>query len=125
MHPTGRTTLRPTRAFQRRNRVNAPHTAGDGLVWGAVADEVTSPIARARRNDLCFEGHWGNVGDRGRAAVDAYLEMSTVDVYAVEEHRRPFVAIARVDWLAVWLSPSAPQEQIQHDDYEDHDDDGG
>jgi hypothetical protein len=97
----------------------------DGLVWGAVADEVASPIARARRNDLCFEGHWGNVGDRGRAAVEAYLEMSTVDVYAVEEHRRPFVAIARVDWLAVWLSPSAPQEQIQHDDYEDHDDDGG
>jgi hypothetical protein len=60
---------------------------------------VKSPIARARLNDLCFAGRWGNVGDRGRAAVDAYLEMSTVDVYAVEEHRRPSVAIGRVDWL--------------------------
>ena len=92
---------------------------------GSSRRQVTSPFARARLNDLCFEGHWGNVGDRGRAAVEAYLEMSTVDVYAVEEHRRPSVAIARVDWLAVWLSPSALQEQIQHHHYEDHDDDGG
>jgi hypothetical protein len=73
--------------------------ADDGLVLGAVADQVTSPIARARLNDLCFEGRWGNVGDRGRAAVDAYLEMSTVDVYAVEEARRPSVALGRVDRL--------------------------
>jgi hypothetical protein len=73
--------------------------ADDGLLWGAVADEVTAPIARARLNDLCFEGRWGNVGDRGRAAVDAYLEMSAVDAYAVEEEHRPSVALGRVDWL--------------------------
>jgi hypothetical protein len=78
--------------------------AEEGRVWGAVADKVTSPIACARLNDLCFEGRWGNVGNRGRAAVDAYLEMSTVDVYALEEHRRPSVALGRVDWLGRALS---------------------
>jgi hypothetical protein len=70
-----------------------------GHLWGAVADRVRSPIARARLSDLCFEGRWGNVGERGRAAVDAYLEMSKVDVYALDEDRRLFAAVGRVDWL--------------------------
>lgn len=70
-----------------------------GRLWGAVADRVRSPIARARLSDLCFEGHWGNVGEHGRAAVAAYLEMSKVDVYALEEDRRLFAAVGRVDWL--------------------------
>jgi hypothetical protein len=70
-----------------------------GRIWGEVADQVTAPIARARLSDLCFEGRWGDVGARGRAAVDAYLEMSKVDVYALEENRRLSVAIGRVDWL--------------------------
>jgi hypothetical protein len=70
-----------------------------GLLWGAVADQVRSPLARARLSDLCFEGHWGNVGEHGRAAVDAYLEMSKLHVYALDEGRRTTAVMARVDWL--------------------------
>jgi len=70
-----------------------------GLLWGAVADQVRSPLARARLSDLCFEGRWGNVGEHGRVAVDAYLEMSKLDVYALDEDRRTTAVMARVDWL--------------------------
>jgi hypothetical protein len=64
-----------------------------------VADQVRSPLACARLSDLCFEGRWGNVGEHGRAAVDAYLEMSKLDVYALDEGRRTTAVMARVDWL--------------------------
>jgi len=71
----------------------------DAVLWAAVTTVVQSAVARARLNDLCFEAGWGHGGDRGRAAANAYLELSTVDVYALGEDRRPGVALGRVDWL--------------------------
>jgi hypothetical protein len=74
-------------------------TDEDCEVWRAVADAVSSPVARARLNDLCFERRYGDVGARGRVAIDAYLEMAAVDPYALDKNRRLFVSVGRVDWL--------------------------
>jgi hypothetical protein len=74
-------------------------TSDDCAVWGAVADAVRSPVARARLNDLCFERRCGDPGARGRAAIDAYLEMAAIDPYSLDENRRLFVSLGRVDWL--------------------------
>lgn len=76
---------------------NVPQGVSD--LWQALADRVTVPIARARLHDLCFEGRWGHGGDHGQAAALAYLEMSAVDPYALDENGRLFAAVGKVDWL--------------------------
>jgi hypothetical protein len=45
-------------------------------LWAAVGERASSPIARARLNDLCFEGRWGNRGILARRAIEAYLSMA-------------------------------------------------
>jgi hypothetical protein len=82
-------------------------------VWGAVADAVSSPIARARLNDLCFERRWGDVGARGRAAINAYLEMATVDPYSLDENRRLLVSLGRVDWLSRALANGSGMGDVE------------
>jgi hypothetical protein len=82
-------------------------TDEDCEVWGSVAGVVRSPVARARLNDLCFERRCADVGVCGRAAIDAYLEMSAVDPYGLDENRRLFVGVGRVDWLGRALALSS------------------
>jgi hypothetical protein len=60
----------------------APLDQVDGsytTLWLEAADRVQSPLARARLNDICWEGGFGPArGDSGRRAVDAYLEHAEV-----------------------------------------------
>lgn len=43
-------------------------------LWLAAADRAQSALARARLNDICWEGGFGpDRGERGRHAADAYL----------------------------------------------------
>ncbi len=79
--------------------VVAEVTIDDRTIWMAVADRVGSPIARARLNDLCFETRTGHVGDRALAAATAYLEMSAIDAYALDDSARPSALMGRVVWL--------------------------
>jgi Domain of unknown function (DUF4209) len=74
-------------------------TAEQCDLLGNVADAVRSPVARARLNDLCVVRRFGDVGARSRAAVDAYLEMAGANPYSLDENRRLFVSLGRVDWL--------------------------
>ena len=49
--------------------------AETGALWEAVGAQASTPLVRARLNDLCFEGHWGIRGNVARRAIDAYLEI--------------------------------------------------
>jgi hypothetical protein len=46
------------------------------VTWHAAADQVSSPLASARLNDLCFEAGLGERGARARQAITAYLAAS-------------------------------------------------
>jgi hypothetical protein len=85
----------------------------DCEVWGAVAGAVSSPVARARLHDLCFERRCGDVGAHGRAAIDAYLEMAAVDPYSLDDDRRLFVSLGRVDWLGRALALAARMRDVE------------
>ncbi len=76
---------------------NIPKGVSD--FWQALADRVTTPIARARLHDICFEGRWGHGGDHAEAAALAYLEMSAIDPYALDQTGRLFTAVGKVEWL--------------------------
>jgi len=45
-------------------------------VWLAVGQQVSEPQARARLNDLCFTGGWGNRGLTARSAAEPYLQVA-------------------------------------------------
>ena len=54
------------------------------ILWEAVADEVTSPIAQARLNDICFEARWGHGGRHARRAIEGYMAIVFRHVQAAE-----------------------------------------
>jgi hypothetical protein len=85
-------------------------TYGDGAAAGdappdqaellaAVASQVRQPLAQAQLNDLCFERHWGHGGEHARAAVESYLDICDVDLYALPEPVRELPIGFRVFWL--------------------------
>lgn len=45
-------------------------------LWDRASAAVSSPLARARLHDLCFEGRWGRFGDHARLAGEAYIELA-------------------------------------------------
>lgn len=75
-------------------------------VWAAAADQLVAPIARARLNDLCFVGGWGNRGARARAAFDARLEAADALAERASGGDRPVVEFARLRHLGRALSLS-------------------
>jgi hypothetical protein len=46
--------------------------------WLALARQVSAPLARARLNDLCFTGGWGNRGQTARVAAESYLQAAVL-----------------------------------------------
>jgi hypothetical protein len=54
-------------------------------LWEAVADQVTSPIAQARLNDICFEARWGHGGNHARRAIEGYLRVAGSDGVASDD----------------------------------------
>ena len=75
-------------------------------VWAAAADQLVAPIARARLNDLCFVGGWGNRGARARAAFDARLEAADALAERASGGDRPVVEFARLRHFGRALSLS-------------------
>ncbi|MBA3401329.1 MAG: hypothetical protein H0U05_04990 [Actinobacteria bacterium] len=70
-------------------------------LWQAAADRIEAPLPRARLNDLCFEGGWGNRGERARAAANSYLDAADVlSSYSGEDRDVPVAAFARLRSLA-------------------------
>jgi hypothetical protein len=57
-------------------------------LWEAVADQVTSPIAQARLNDICFEARWGHGGNHARRAVEGYLGVAAKETDVSTEPKR-------------------------------------
>jgi hypothetical protein len=45
-------------------------------LWDRASAAASSPLAKVRFHDLCFEGRWGRVGDHARLAGEAYLELA-------------------------------------------------
>jgi hypothetical protein len=45
-------------------------------LWDRCSKVVTAPLSRARLHDLCFEGHWGDVGPHAFAAAEAHLDLA-------------------------------------------------
>jgi hypothetical protein len=56
----------------------------DAVLWQAVACAVSSPVASALLNDVCFEARWGNGRDHARKAVEGYLAMAATTDASVE-----------------------------------------
>jgi hypothetical protein len=56
--------------------------------WLAAAQQVTTPLARARLNDLCFTGNHGN-HENARAAAEAYLQLADASGRADESDPDP------------------------------------
>jgi len=69
-------------------------------IWLEAADRVQSALARARLNDICWEGGFGpDRGNRGRRAADAYFEHA--EALAPYDHQPAdsLVPMARLDAL--------------------------
>ncbi len=64
-------------------------------VWLAVSQTVSTPLARARLNDLCFTGGWGNRGQSARIAAESYLTLAATPTGTDISDR----AMDRVTWL--------------------------
>lgn len=70
-------------------------------IWQEAAEEIAAPLPRARLNDLCFEGGWGNRGASARAAATAYLEAAaTLGSYSGDAQDLPVVAFGQLGSLA-------------------------
>ena len=84
------------------------------ILLQALADRVSAAIARARLNDLCFEGHWGHGGVRARAAAAGYRDASDIDPYVLSEPDRMYATLNRVTWLrrALVLSRLIHDEEL-------------
>jgi hypothetical protein len=65
-------------------------------VWVAVGQQVSVPLARARFNDLCFTGGWGNRGQSARAAVESYLQVAAALAAGGDPDAGPGRALDRV-----------------------------
>jgi hypothetical protein len=65
--------------------------------WLAAARQVSTPLARARLNDLCFTGSHGN-HENARAAAEAYLQLA--DASGPPTSRIPIPAVRSVSSLA-------------------------
>lgn len=70
-----RSLLRCKKGCQHPPKLSAVPGAVAAL-WDRAASLVSSPMARARLHDLCFEGRWGDVGSHARLAGEAYLELA-------------------------------------------------
>lgn len=79
----------------------SPETAA---LWAAVGEHVVAPLARARLNDLCFEGRWSNGGKSGRRAVDAYLTFAGDEAEARDDLLAARGSLARAGALRRALS---------------------
>jgi hypothetical protein len=60
-------------------------------LWDRASAAASSPLAKARFHDLCFEGRWGRVGDHARLAGEAYLELA--DELAPDENSDQLQAV--------------------------------
>jgi len=75
-------------------------------IWQAAANLVTTPLAAARLNDLCFEARLGDRGSRARRAIETYLTAAQdmASSSGVEsDNRRPYTrlsALSRARQLA-------------------------
>lgn len=69
-------------------------------LWIEAADRAQSPLARARLNDICWDGGFGpDRGERGRRAVDAYLEHAEALAPYDDQQSDSLVPMARFDAL--------------------------
>ena len=68
-------------------------------VWLAVGQQVSEPLARARLNDLCFTGGWGNRGLAARSAAESYLQVAAAPADSDGSAAGPGRAINRVACL--------------------------
>ena len=67
--------------------------------WLAAARQVSAPLARARLNDLCFTGGWGNRGQTAREAAEAYLRAAAVLTDGDGPTANPGRNVDRTDYL--------------------------
>jgi hypothetical protein len=79
------------------DQVDAGHTS----LWLEAADRAQSALARARLNDICWEGGFGpDRGESGRRAADAYLEHAeALAPYDDDQSADSFVPMARFEAL--------------------------
>lgn len=70
-------------------------------LWQVASDRIAAPLPRARLNDLCFEGGWGNRGERVRAAASSYLDAAdALRSYSGDELDVPVAAFAQLRSMA-------------------------